>query len=440
MAGPKRARPTDTTDDGSAVIIRRADSDDAQALGDVWLASWRATFDFEPGHPDDAVRRWLATEILARNETWVAVGADGVVVGLMALSDAMIEQLYVAPAWIGRGLGRRFVDLAKERRPAGLDLYCFQVNRRARHFYEREGFLVIAFGDGSGNEERQPDIRYAWRPVPPPDAAPSWTVASADGTPIAVFTSGTGPPLVLVHGAAADHTTFRVLGPRLAARFTIHAIDRRGRGASGDTLPYAIEREFEDLVAVASAVARDAGGPVDVFGHSYGGRCALGAALLTGDIGKVISYEGAPTPPGERYGDAALAAELAALADDGRNELLLETFMTRVVGMTAEELDRYRADPVWPRRVAAAPTIARELAVESGDAAGIERLGRVSQPVLQVLGGDSRREFAVATAALHDRLADGTVVVIPGAKHAAHHTHPDAVVEAVSAFLTVAAV
>lgn len=271
--------------------------------------------------------------------------------------------------------------------------------------------------------------------IPPPEPAPSRIVRSTDGTPIAVFTAGTGPPLVLVHGAAADHTTFRVVGPLLASRFTIHAIDRRGRGASGDTAHYAIEREFEDVAAVASALARDAGGPIDVFGHSYGGRCALGAALLTHDVRRVISYEGAPTPSGERYGDAALATELAALAEAGRDEHLLEAFLTRVVGMTAEELDRYRADPVWPRRVTAAPTIARELAVESGDAAGLDRLGDVRQPVLQLLGGDSRPEFGAATGALHDRLDAGTVIVIPGARHAAHHTHPDAVVEAIAAFL-----
>jgi pimeloyl-ACP methyl ester carboxylesterase len=73
--------------------------------------------------------------------------------------------------------------------------------------------------------------------------------------------------------------------------------------------------------------------------------------------------------------------------------------------------------------------------VESGDEAGLDRLSAVEQPVLQLLGGDSRWEFHAATAALDDRLADGTIVVIPGAKHAAHHTHPDAVVEAVTAFL-----
>ena len=174
---------------------------------------------------------------------------------------------------------------------------------------------------------------------------PTRVVPSADGTPIAVFTSGAGPPLILVHGAAADHTTFRVLGPLLASRFTIHAIDRRGRGASGDTSPYAIEREFEDLASVATALARETDGTVDVFGHSYGGRCALGAALLTADIGRVISYEGAPTPPGERYGDAAVPRELAALAAAGHDETLLETFMTRVVGMSAEDLDRIPRRP-----------------------------------------------------------------------------------------------
>lgn len=146
----------------SAPLIRPATPDDHDGIGDVWLASWRATFDFPPGHPDDEVRHWLSDHLVPDHETWVAVDG-GTVVGLMALSDTMIEQLYVAPAWIGRGLGRRFVGLAKERRPDGLDLHCFQVNARARAFYEKHGFTAIDFGDGSGNEERQPDVRYAWR-------------------------------------------------------------------------------------------------------------------------------------------------------------------------------------------------------------------------------------------------------------------------------------
>ena len=263
-------------------------------------------------------------------------------------------------------------------------------------------------------------------------------VTAPDGTRIAVTRSGraVGPPVLLVHGAAADHTTWRVLGPRLGAARDVWAMDRRGRGDSGDTLPYAIEREFEDVAAVAEAVAAERGTPaIDVVGHSYGGRCALGAALRSEVVGRVVSYEGAPTPPGHRYGDEGLRAELAALAEDGRLEELLETFMRRVVGMTAAELERYRADPVWPRRVAAAGTIARELDAEARAGGTLETLGRVRQPVLQVLGGASRPEFGAATHALDALLADGRVVVIPGARHAAHHTHPDELLAHLDAFL-----
>lgn len=147
------------------IVIRRATADDGHAIGDVWLGSWRATFDFPPAHPDADVRRWLREEMLPRNETWVAADPeDGRVVALMALSESKVEHLYVAPAWIGRGVGRRLLDLAKERRPDALELYCFQVNARARRFYERNGFEPIAFGDGSGNMERQPDVLYRWAP------------------------------------------------------------------------------------------------------------------------------------------------------------------------------------------------------------------------------------------------------------------------------------
>jgi pimeloyl-ACP methyl ester carboxylesterase len=97
----------------------------------------------------------------------------------------------------------------------------------------------------------------------------------------------------------------------------------------------------------------------------------------------------------------------------------------------------YRADPVWPLRVAAAHTIPRELLAEGeAEAAGLETLGRVPQPVLQLLGGESLPAFAESTAALDAHLTDGRVVVIPGARHAAHHTHPGAFVEAVTAFLS----
>jgi pimeloyl-ACP methyl ester carboxylesterase len=266
---------------------------------------------------------------------------------------------------------------------------------------------------------------------------PDCIIPSRDGTPIAGFRTAAdgGPPLLLVHGTSGDHTTFRVLGPMLAATWTIIAIDRRGRGASGDTLPYAIEREFEDVAAVAEALAETHGGPIDVIGHSYGGRAALGAALLTTKIRRVVSYEGAPTPPGASYHPPAVEDRLRERLAAGDRDGALATFMTEIVGMSEADLAAYRANPVWPMRAAATGTILRELQAETEGTASIERLGAVRQPVLQVLGGASLPVFRTATLALDARLADGRVVVIEGAAHAAHHTHPQAFVDAVRTFL-----
>ncbi len=264
---------------------------------------------------------------------------------------------------------------------------------------------------------------------------PTRHVRSADGTRIAVFELGAGPPLLLVHGATANHTTFRVVGPLLASGFRLHALDRRGRGATGDGPRYAIEREFVDVAAVAEAVAAEHGGPVDVFGHSYGGRVALGAALRSSALRRVICYEGAPAPSGATYHSTGLEALLGERLAAGDSAGALEAFMTEVVGMTPADLARFRADPVWPHRVAAAPTILRELEAETTPAASLDALGAVSQPVLQILGGESLPVFHAATMALDERLRQGRVVVIPGAAHAAHHTHPDAVRAAVEDFL-----
>ena len=112
-------------------------------------------------------------------------------------------------------------------------------------------------------------------------------VVSRDGTSIAVWQSGEGPPLVLIHGAAADHSRWAPVLPALEQRFTVFAVDRRGRGRSGDANDYALEREFDDVVAVVES----AGEAVNVLGHSYGGICALEAALLTDRIRKLVLYE-----------------------------------------------------------------------------------------------------------------------------------------------------
>jgi len=277
--------------------------------------------------------------------------------------------------------------------------------------------------------------------VPEPSAAvpPRRAIIGPDGVAIAVFRSGEGPPLVLVHGATADHTTWRTSGPMLAARHTLHAVDRRGRGRSGDPppgTPYAIEREFDDLANVVDTIAAESGGPVDLVGHSYGGRIGLGAALRTANLRRLVVYEGAPPPTeGRGYQDDGTLARIEELVSSGDRDEALATFMRDIVGMPEADLDAFRADPIWPVRAFAVGTTIRELRAEVSPAASLEALGAVRQPVLQILGGASSVPFAEATRALDARLRNGRVVTIEGARHSAHHTHAREFVAAIEAFL-----
>ena len=285
--------------------------------------------------------------------------------------------------------------------------------------------------------------------MPADPFSPTYVLAdSRDGTNIAFFevpptardpkATEAHPPLLLVHGAAADHTTWRVSGPRLARRRLVFAMDRRGRGASGDTAgdSYSIEREYEDVAAVAGALASQTGRPaVDVAGHSYGGRAALGASLASEAIRRVVVYEGAPVPPGMSYRSQELVDGVRAALARGDRERALSTFLQGVVGLSEAAMDAYRREAVWPARVAAAPTILREIEAEAGPAASIEALGRSTVPVLLLLGSISRSPFRIGTDALAERLADARVEVIEGAAHAAHHTHVDDFVRRVEQFL-----
>jgi pimeloyl-ACP methyl ester carboxylesterase len=272
---------------------------------------------------------------------------------------------------------------------------------------------------------------------------PTRIVAAPDGVPIAVFESGVPirssghPSLILVHGTTADHTTFRALAPVLGEHRHLAAIDRRGRGASGDTSDgrYSIEREFDDLAAVAHTLATLGGGPVDVLGHSYGGRVALGAALRSTDLRRLVVYEGAPSTPRLPYRPVGVERRIRAHLEHGANDDALEAFFREIVGMDDAAIEAYRANPVWPVRAAAAHTILRELEAEASSPAGLEALGRVSNPVLLVLGSASREPFGAATEALRQRLANVRVLTIPEAAHAAHHTHVAQLAAGVEAFL-----
>ena len=147
----------------NGVELRRATDADAEAATAVFITSRRIALPTVPfAHSDDEVRGYVRNVLIAKTEGWVATD-DGRVVAIMSLTPGWVDQLYVAPDRLGEGIGRRLLDLSKERSEGALQLWTFQVNDRARRFYERNGFAVAELTDGSGNEERTPDVRYVWR-------------------------------------------------------------------------------------------------------------------------------------------------------------------------------------------------------------------------------------------------------------------------------------
>ncbi|WP_367139003.1 MULTISPECIES: GNAT family N-acetyltransferase [Streptomyces] len=149
------------TDD---VVLRRAGDADAIPAADVWLRSFTAALpSVRCAHTEAEVRAWFSHVLVPQYETWVAA-TENSVLGLMVLNSAELKQLYLDPAWRGRGLGDRFMSLAKQQQPDGLTLWTFQVNTPARRFYERHGFVAAERTDGLRNDEREPDIRYVWQP------------------------------------------------------------------------------------------------------------------------------------------------------------------------------------------------------------------------------------------------------------------------------------
>jgi GNAT superfamily N-acetyltransferase len=146
------------------VTVRRAVGADADQLAALFLRSFRwALPTVQLAHDDDDVHRWWREEVIPGKETWVAFDDDGPV-GVLAMSASMVDALYLEPSSVGQGIGTRLLELAKAQRPAGLELYAFAVNERARRFYEARGFVAVAFGDGSANEEHEPDVLYRWSP------------------------------------------------------------------------------------------------------------------------------------------------------------------------------------------------------------------------------------------------------------------------------------
>ena len=255
-------------------------------------------------------------------------------------------------------------------------------------------------------------------------------IISRDGTRIAYRRSGTGPPLILVHGAAGDGTRWAPIVPALEPRFSVVVMDRRGRG--GGREDYAVKRESEDIAAVVDGI----GEPAFLLGHSFGGLCALEAALLTPNVRKLVLYESLMMPPpGVPLVPERVIDGLQALVDAGDREGMLTTFMGDVAGMSPDEIEMAKSSPAWPARVAGAHTVPRELRAGSAYRFDAGRFKDLRTPALLLLGGDSPDLAKAGTAALDAGLPDSRVVVIPGVQHVATYTKPELFVQVVSAFL-----
>jgi pimeloyl-ACP methyl ester carboxylesterase len=245
-------------------------------------------------------------------------------------------------------------------------------------------------------------------------------VRSSDGTPLAVWIEGSGPALVMVHGSIADHTTFDPFIEVLRDNLTTFCMDRRGFGASGDGDVYAIERDFEDVATVVDTVAARTGGPVALWGHSYGANCAMGAAARTGNVHHLVLYEpslGLAYPPG------SIDAIEGAVARGDREEAIVAV-LRDILEMTEDEVDALRSSPLWQVRLAAAHTVPRECRVEDGWVYAPGQFDGITAPTLLLAGSDSVTEVTKATHQAAAAIPNAQIRVLDGHGHFAHKTDP----------------
>jgi pimeloyl-ACP methyl ester carboxylesterase len=237
---------------------------------------------------------------------------------------------------------------------------------------------------------------------------------SRDGTPIAYASTGQGPAVILVSGAMSTGGTVAPLAVPLSDRFTVLVYDRRGRGESGDTAPYAVEREVEDLAALIDA----AGGEACLYGISSGGALVLRAAASGLPVRRVAVYE-TPFADFAEHGAkerADYTENLTAALAQGRRGDAVELFL-RLVDMPDEMIQGARQSPMWPGMEAVAPTLAYDNAVLGDSLVPRDRLASLTVPVLAVAGGASPEWLQEATRAVAEAVPTGSYRNLEGQTH-----------------------
>jgi pimeloyl-ACP methyl ester carboxylesterase len=245
------------------------------------------------------------------------------------------------------------------------------------------------------------------------------TVTSSDGTTIAFDRLGDGPPVIVVGGQLCDRALTRPTAEVLAKRFTVFNYDRRGRGDSGDTAPYALEREVEDI----GALITEAGRTASVYAHSSGAALALRAAAAGLPIPKLVLHEPPYNPEGDEDGQRATRKEAEhiriLLAEDRRDEAL--EYFWRSIGMAQEMVDEMRQTPRWAELEAMAPTMAYDSEVMGdigrGGAVPTDLAGRVRCETLILVGGASPEWMIDVARQVAEAMAHGQYRVLEGQEH-----------------------
>jgi pimeloyl-ACP methyl ester carboxylesterase len=240
------------------------------------------------------------------------------------------------------------------------------------------------------------------------------TVTSKDGTTIAFDRLGTGPAVILVSGGSVDRSTNASLAERLAPHFTVYNYDRRGRGPSGDTPPYAVEREVEDIDAVIEA----AGGTAYLYGASSGAALALEAARqLPGRITKLALWEPPYIPEGFPRPPTDTAKIFSDLVAQGKRGEAAEFFMAKVVGLPPEFVAQARNSPWWPAQEALAHTLAYDATIMGDYVLPVDRVKQVTIPTLVMDGGASFPFIAPTANAIAENLPHGQRHTLEGQAH-----------------------
>jgi pimeloyl-ACP methyl ester carboxylesterase len=262
-------------------------------------------------------------------------------------------------------------------------------------------------------------------------------VTSKDGTEIAYDREGGGPAVILVGGGATDRSENAPLASVLAEQFTVYNYDRRGRGDSGDTLPYSVEREIEDLRALITA----AGGTAHLCGLSSGGALALEAAAAGAAADRIAVYEvpySIGGPATQRWRE--YVRTLHALLAEGRRGDAFALFMG-VAGASGEMIAAAKASPVWPACEALAHTLAYDAACLADGQPPVDRLATVAQPTLVATGGASPDSFVSGGGSFFDDAADAIAASLPRAERRVvegqtHKVDPKAIAPVLADFLT----